>query len=745
MGASTTISERVLAWRGLALKVRESLGMTEKDVPLFVVIALIAEESSGDPTARRSGSQYRGLLQIGDINAEDIGNRVPEQFDGNNANIKPLGVEGDFIVANPERVAAENSLIHFYEHIHTYRRRIGGDPFRMAMSWKAGPSAVRRFNEAVGPPEQVSAGSQAGLEYFKQEENNSDAYLRDVIRLFPEAQEKLGQAPTIDVSSISGARVTRRTSDRSPYSNSTSRISTKVPASPGCPPESQRRYIPPSPERQQLASTVKRKTLQATEFNYVKSIQAYLSDIGARIEAGRDGYTREAETNVRTFLQEVEDDEEQGVAGALKAAFAFTPANFVKPLEVFDVREPFGKARNRLPTGEEVVRRHLGVDLETRDPAQKARDARTAEFISNPSQPPTNLFGQKPVYAIADGEVISAGLVGFYGLVVFIAHEGGVTSRYAHLSKIDVSVGDQVSKAQPIGVSGTTEEERNDGEGTGRPDHSAVRIPHLHFEIRVNIGALRGQSTSLTQNTENVALDPAAVLAQAPGPLDPPQIVSRPEEKAIDESRGIQASLLVNAETDHGRLKNEEAYDAVTAQQRSQKVRNMTRADYYTEQSRVAPISRNVQEQAVSVSPQANEAFSAEPLAANAAALPESETGLAEIADQEIERKNVRVNDQFDVNQLSARLDDRITTISARLENADTQTARAVQRKLNLVTTIRDQLLAGAGDVIAEDVTQGDLSARLVSYEAAGSKVHLLEFSDGSFTLELKRTFEATV
>lgn len=612
MGTDTTIDERALAWRGLVLKLRESLGMTESDVPLYVTLALIANESSGNPAA--INGKYRGLLQIGPENAIDVENRVPEQFNGANPGVQPLGAEGDLPVPNPERVAAENSIIHFCEYVYQYRERIGGDPYRMAMCWKAGPGAVRRFNDAVGPPTQISAGSSNGLAFFRNEENKSDDYLNDILRLFPEAQEKLGQSPTLSQSTISGSTITARASDRSPYENSLARISTTIPASPGCAPGARSRFIPPSSERLELASSVRTKMLQASEITYISSIETFIFDTEARVSAGQKGYTKRAVTNIKSFRQEVENEEESSVAGALRAAFAFTPSNFVKPLEVFNVRRAFGENRSNLPNGAKIQRKHLGVDLETRDPAEVARKARTAQFIVNAQKPPRKLFGQKPVYAIADGEVIRAALRPFYGLVIYLDHGGGVTSRYAHLSHMSVSVGDFVKKAQPIAISGTTEEEgaRADSGGTGRPDHSAVRIPHLHFEIRINIGALRGRPTNLINNVNNVALDPAAVLAQAPGPLDPPRMVQRPEEEVIDEGRGIQASLVMNAETDHGRLKNEEAYDAITALQRAQKVRNMGRADYYAEQSRVAPITRNVQEQAVRVDVQAHASIAAQ-------------------------------------------------------------------------------------------------------------------------------------
>ncbi len=75
------------------------------------------------------------------------------------------------------------------------------------------------------------------------------------------------------------------------------------------------------------------------------------------------------------------------------------------------------------------------------------------------------------VEATAPGRVVNAGWTGGYGNMVEIDHGRGMTTRYAHLSRIDVDVGQTVAKGAVIGEVGST------GRSTG---------PHLHYETRVN-------------------------------------------------------------------------------------------------------------------------------------------------------------------------------------------------------------------------------------------------------------------
>ena len=75
-----------------------------------------------------------------------------------------------------------------------------------------------------------------------------------------------------------------------------------------------------------------------------------------------------------------------------------------------------------------------------------------------------------PVGSAADGRVVIAARGGGFGKFVVVEHADGVTTRYAHLSRITVRVGQYVKTRATVGLVGAT------GEASG---------PHLHFEVLV--------------------------------------------------------------------------------------------------------------------------------------------------------------------------------------------------------------------------------------------------------------------
>lgn len=75
----------------------------------------------------------------------------------------------------------------------------------------------------------------------------------------------------------------------------------------------------------------------------------------------------------------------------------------------------------------------------------------------------------QPVRASADGIVMRAGNIGGLGNAIYLAHGYGITTRYGHMSKVEVRPGQRVKRGDVIGRVGNT------GRSTGY---------HLHYEVR---------------------------------------------------------------------------------------------------------------------------------------------------------------------------------------------------------------------------------------------------------------------
>jgi murein DD-endopeptidase MepM/ murein hydrolase activator NlpD len=111
------------------------------------------------------------------------------------------------------------------------------------------------------------------------------------------------------------------------------------------------------------------------------------------------------------------------------------------PLEDFAITSPFGRRTDPF-SGQRAM--HEGIDL--RAPLHT------------------------PVMATAPGRVVFAGRQGAYGVMVEIEHDHNIHTRYAHLDRITVALGQQVDLHQKIGLVGAT------GRASG---------PHVHYEIRL--------------------------------------------------------------------------------------------------------------------------------------------------------------------------------------------------------------------------------------------------------------------
>jgi murein DD-endopeptidase MepM/ murein hydrolase activator NlpD len=159
------------------------------------------------------------------------------------------------------------------------------------------------------------------------------------------------------------------------------------------------------------------------------------------IDGGFGAHTDAAVRRFQRFTGLVAD----GIAGSATIAALRRPPpalrlSLTRPLEA-PVADPFGPRGDRF---------HSGIDL--------------------PAPAGTG------VVAAAPGHVAYAGwLAGGWGRLVTIVHAGGVRTMYAHLSRVDVHVGEAVQSGWQVGLVGAT------GDATG---------PHLHFEVRVRGAAV---------------------------------------------------------------------------------------------------------------------------------------------------------------------------------------------------------------------------------------------------------------
>lgn len=133
-------------------------------------------------------------------------------------------------------------------------------------------------------------------------------------------------------------------------------------------------------------------------------------------------------------------EQEKRVARVMESERSKIKGNFVSPMDWHGVSSYFGTRYHP------IYRKrifHKGIDMKAR-------------------------IGES-VYAAADGEVTFCGWMSGYGKLIIIKHDDGITTRYGHLSSINVQTGENVQRGQSIGETGAT------GNVTG---------PHLHFELR---------------------------------------------------------------------------------------------------------------------------------------------------------------------------------------------------------------------------------------------------------------------
>ncbi len=213
-------------------------------------------------------------------------------------------------------------------------------------------------------------------------------------------------------------------------------------------------------ERLRLELEEKKAKLDAQKLELAElksSLEAKLASLETTLKK-REGYLKTLQSDHKELEKSVDDMKkeadkltaeikaaQEAAARAKQVSSTYKGGKMTWPLPgSYTITSPFG---NRLHPILKVYKLHTGVDIAG------------------------NNCNGKPVVAAADGTVIVAKYNSAYGNYVVIDHGGGITTLYAHSSKLLVSVGQKVKAGQQIMKVGTT------GYSTG---------PHLHFEVREN-------------------------------------------------------------------------------------------------------------------------------------------------------------------------------------------------------------------------------------------------------------------
>lgn len=194
----------------------------------------------------------------------------------------------------------------------------------------------------------------------------------------------------------------------------------------------------------------------ATQQTYMETLDAEIADLDSQ-KGEKDDYIktlRMSENEIQKEyeeLQKAEEEENRRLEKLLRELAAAKKTNyvggkFIWPVDISIKRisSDYGW-RTYYYKGRKVTDFHRGIDI--------------------PSGAGTD------IYAVQDGEVILSQWHSSYGNYMIVDHGGGITTLYAHCSKLLKKVGDKVEQGDHIAEMGST------GQSTG---------PHLHFEVRVD-------------------------------------------------------------------------------------------------------------------------------------------------------------------------------------------------------------------------------------------------------------------
>lgn len=120
----------VTRWAPTVRELRTAAGLTARDYPTTLVLAQIGAESGGDPQAISPGGEHYGLLQIGELAANECGRDSGSYY---------LGRGRESIECYYQRQER-------YSHLHQH------NPYWVATLWKAGPGTLQTYYELASKP-----------------------------------------------------------------------------------------------------------------------------------------------------------------------------------------------------------------------------------------------------------------------------------------------------------------------------------------------------------------------------------------------------------------------------------------------------------------------------------------------------------------------------------------------------------------------------------------------------------------
>ena len=177
-----------------------------------------------------------------------------------------------------------------------------------------------------------------------------------------------------------------------------------------------------------------------------EAIKEYYSQLGGKDQRE---YKMTEEYKRRVILPEIIEKMEEGA--------------IMKGSEYFDDGETYIWPLPMTRYYKGTISSRFGMRTYTSKNGQKVTDMHTGYDLSC-------AWGTE-IYAARSGRVVEATYNASYGYYIGILHDDGTVTRYAHCSKLLVSVDEDVLQGENIALVGAT------GNATGN---------HLHFEVRVN-------------------------------------------------------------------------------------------------------------------------------------------------------------------------------------------------------------------------------------------------------------------